>query len=196
VHPSRVEMVVLGLLADGPAHGYELLERARGRSIGLGAPVRKASVYQALARLEAGRLVSGRVEQGRGGPDRRVYRLTRAGRGRLVRDLVGLAGGAAGYGDDGALALGFAHLLRVSEADGIVRAREGAVTGLLEAVGAERGRPTGDGHRSLVVQAMLDRQEVLARAELAWLRTFRASLAKMEGKGAPGPDDERRPYLR
>jgi hypothetical protein len=42
---------------------------------------------------------------------------------------------------------------------------------------------------------MLDRQEVLGRAELGWLRTFRGSLAKMEGKRAPGPDDERRPYL-
>jgi DNA-binding PadR family transcriptional regulator len=37
VPASRVELQVLGLVARGPTHGYELLERARAHSIAVGA---------------------------------------------------------------------------------------------------------------------------------------------------------------
>ena len=49
---SKVEVVVLGLLAEEPLYGYELLERFRARSMGFWVEVGKASVYQVLRRLE------------------------------------------------------------------------------------------------------------------------------------------------
>ena len=81
----KVEVVVLGLLAEEPMHGYDLLERFRARSMGFWVEVGKASVYQTLHRLEARGLITGRSQDGREGPDRRVYRITRAGRSRLAR---------------------------------------------------------------------------------------------------------------
>src|SRR5712691_4022693 len=84
---SKVEVVVLGLLAEEPLYGYDLLERFRSRSMGFWVEVGKASVYQALQRLERKGLVAGKSQEGAGGPNRRVYRLTRAGRARLNEGL-------------------------------------------------------------------------------------------------------------
>ena len=49
---ARVDVVVLGLLAEEPLHGYELIERFRSRALGRWSEVGRASVYQAMKRLE------------------------------------------------------------------------------------------------------------------------------------------------
>ena len=85
---SKVEVVVLGLLADEPMHGYDLLERFRTRSMGFWVEVGKASVYQVLKRLEREGSIAGKTQEGTDGPDRRVYRLTRQGRQRLSAGLA------------------------------------------------------------------------------------------------------------
>ena len=86
---SKVEVVVLGLLAEEPLYGYDLLERFRTRSMGFWVEVGKASVYQALRRLEGHGLASGRPQEGTEGPDRRVYRITvRIGRYSVPTDVL------------------------------------------------------------------------------------------------------------
>jgi len=45
VKVSKVEVVVLGLLAEEPQYGYDLLERFRSRGMGFWVEVGKASVY-------------------------------------------------------------------------------------------------------------------------------------------------------
>ena len=92
---SKVEVVVLGLLADEPMHGYDLLERFRARSMGFWVEVGKASVYQVLKRLEREGSIAGKAQEGTEGPDRRVYRITSGGQAtaqRRSRRAVGSAG--------------------------------------------------------------------------------------------------------
>ena len=50
---SKVEVAVLACLAEAPLHGYDLLERMKARSMDLWAELGKASVHQALRRLES-----------------------------------------------------------------------------------------------------------------------------------------------
>ena len=92
---SKVEVVVLGLLAEEPMHGYELLERFRDRGLVEWAEVGKASVYQTLRRLESLGFVSARAQTGEG-PERRVYRITPEGRKAFVRALIPLRGRTTG----------------------------------------------------------------------------------------------------
>src|SRR5215207_8706016 len=49
---TRVETVVLGLLAERPMHGYDVLERFRQRGLGFWTELGRASVYQVLKPLE------------------------------------------------------------------------------------------------------------------------------------------------
>jgi DNA-binding PadR family transcriptional regulator len=176
----KVEVVVLGLLAGEPMYGYELLDRFRARSMGFWAEVGKASVYQTLHRLEARGLITGRSQDGREGPDRRVYRIARAGRARLAEGLEERFGRSAPYETDAGLALGFADLLSAAQAKAAVAARELAVRDLLDAVATERERTAGEAGRGRVLSlAMLDRQRALAEAELDWLARFGSSLGNI-----------------
>src|SRR5712692_9166232 len=131
---SKVEVVVLGLLAEEPLYGYDLLERFRARSMGFWVEVGKASVYQVLRRLERDALVSGRSQEGPEGPDRRVYRITRAGRDRLTAGLSERFSTRGPYETDAGAALGFAHLLSAVGARKAVDAREAAIRDLLDAM--------------------------------------------------------------
>lgn len=71
--------VLLLLLAEQPTHGYQLLERLEAFDLG-GDP---GGMYRTLRTLEREGFLSARTSASGGGPDRRVYRLTRAGRAGL-----------------------------------------------------------------------------------------------------------------
>jgi DNA-binding PadR family transcriptional regulator len=79
--PDRnpAEYIVLGGLAQGPIHGYDLF-KSLSESLGSVYSLGMSQVYALLGRLEAEGLVSHqRVAQG-GRPDRKTYQLTAAGR--------------------------------------------------------------------------------------------------------------------
>lgn len=78
---GQLDFLVLATLADDPAHGYVILQRLRERSSGA-FDLAEGTLYPALHRLERDGLLasSWSIENGR---RRRVYRLTRAGRGAL-----------------------------------------------------------------------------------------------------------------
>ncbi|MGH8916339.1 MAG: PadR family transcriptional regulator [Acidimicrobiia bacterium] len=83
---SLTELAVLGLLAEGPKHGFAI-----SRDLGPDAPVgriltvRRPLVYRALERLvDSALAMPARTEPGDAGPQRLVLRVTPAGR-RLLR---------------------------------------------------------------------------------------------------------------
>lgn len=77
-----LDLCLLAVIADGPAYGYEMTTRLAQR--GLGA-VADGSIYPVLGRLERERLVETFRSAGNGGPPRKYYRLTEAGRDALAR---------------------------------------------------------------------------------------------------------------
>ena len=80
------EGVVLGLLAEGPRSGYDLLKRAEGSVAHMWTPA-KSQLYAVLPRLvDAGLAVRRTVRQTHR-PDKQVYRITRSGRA-AVRDWL------------------------------------------------------------------------------------------------------------
>lgn len=176
---SKVEVVVLGLLAEESLYGYGVLERFRDHSMGFWTEVGKASVYQALRRMETGGLITGKAQQGTEGPDRRVFRITRAGRDRLRAGLAERVADLSPYETEAGLAMGFSHLLPGAEARRALDARDLALHDLLDAISTERARTSADrGAARTVSNGMLHRQEALVRAELAWLGKFRRNLGK------------------
>ena len=80
---GHVHLLLLAALARGPAHGYALADALRERSGG-GFELAEGTIYPALYRLERQGLVTSSWEDGRT-RRRRVYRLTRRGRGELGR---------------------------------------------------------------------------------------------------------------
>ncbi|MBN9492970.1 helix-turn-helix transcriptional regulator [bacterium] len=79
---GHLEMLLLGVLEQGPLHGYAIIEQLRKRSGGV-FELPEGTIYPALHRLEdAGCLTSSWSEAA--GRRRREYRLTGEGREALA----------------------------------------------------------------------------------------------------------------
>lgn len=75
-----LEPCVLLLLNEGPAHGYELIERLGPFGFDR---MDSGHVYRTLQDLQVNGLVRSWWEESRGAPPRRVYHLTAPGKERL-----------------------------------------------------------------------------------------------------------------
>jgi PadR family transcriptional regulator len=77
--------LILTALASGPAHGYGILRSVEEMSAGR-VRLRAGTLYGALARLEVEGYVELDREESEGGPVRRYYRLSGAGRRLLAAE--------------------------------------------------------------------------------------------------------------
>jgi DNA-binding PadR family transcriptional regulator len=86
---SLTEWVVLGLVAEGPTHGFALARLlARDGAVGRVWRATRPLTYRAIAQLASdGMIKPVRTEPG-AGPPRRVHRVTPAGRRALRRWLA------------------------------------------------------------------------------------------------------------
>jgi DNA-binding PadR family transcriptional regulator len=75
---GRLRLYLLKLLDESPRHGYDVIRELEDRFMGLYSPS-AGTVYPRLARLESEGLVTHDVEE-----DRKVYRITDAGRAELA----------------------------------------------------------------------------------------------------------------
>lgn len=87
---SQTEYVVLGLLAEGPSHGFAIARDLEADGpVGQILTVRQPLVYRALGRLvEAGLAEPVSVEPGDAGPQRVIHRITSLGRRHLMSWLT------------------------------------------------------------------------------------------------------------
>jgi len=74
---GHLDMLLLAILADGPAHGYAVIESLRQRSTGL-FDLPEGTVYPALHRLERQGLLGSRWSED-SARRRRIYQLTPKG---------------------------------------------------------------------------------------------------------------------
>ncbi len=79
---GHLDLLLLGVLADAPGHGYAVITALRERSAG-DLDLAEGSVYPALHRLEEGGLLSS-TWQLMAGRRRRVYQLTPRGHKALL----------------------------------------------------------------------------------------------------------------
>ena len=77
---------LLGLLADGERHGYDLRRQYR-RRFPAAKPLAAAQIYATLERLLRDGLVAAGATERAGGPDRTVFAVTGPGRAELERWL-------------------------------------------------------------------------------------------------------------
>lgn len=81
IRKGAVELAVLGLLADQPRYGSQLVEElADYPALALSA----GTIYPLLARLKKADLIDARWEESPVGPPRKYYSLTTAGRAALA----------------------------------------------------------------------------------------------------------------
>jgi DNA-binding PadR family transcriptional regulator len=160
-----VRHAVLALLADQPAHGYEIKRGLEERFATVVAPLNAGQVYTTLQRLQRDQLVADDAVAQDGRPDKRVYRLTEAGRDALFAWL-GAPSAPTRLRDDFFMKLVFAHSMGLADPLAMIARQRAAYLrslGELERVlGAD---PPGDPTTALVVEGAALHLE----ADLKWL---------------------------
>ena len=162
---------VLALLADEPAHGYEIKRALEERFGTVIAPLNAGQVYTTLQRLQRDELVADDAVAQSGRPDKRVYRLTAAGR-RALEEWLGTVSAPTRLRDDFFMKLTLAHSMGLADpAELIARQRDTYLRALGE---LERVLAGGaDGTTALVVEGAALHLE----ADLKWLDRCEEALA-------------------
>jgi len=162
----------LALLADGPAHGYELRSAVQERCGAMLPPMNAGQVYNTLGRLESAGLVASEEVPQQGRPDRRVYKITPAGRAELEA-WVTRPVGATRFGDEFFFKLAFAGLGGLADPATLIDERQAECLQALRDTDAVARH----GDRGSPAALLAERAAVHLEAELRWLETCRERLA-------------------
>src|SRR5215467_15276086 len=76
-----LDLCLLAVMEEGPAYGYEMTKRLRGRGLTI---VGEGSIYPLLGRLEREGLVETYRAASNGGPPRKYYRPSSTGKQALA----------------------------------------------------------------------------------------------------------------
>ncbi len=165
-----IELMVLGFLAGGPLHGYELRRRME-QLHGYARSISDGTLYPAIARLAKAGLLRQETGPGRAGAARLTLHLTDAGRAELLQRLRSASGHDITDGHRFMVVLAFLSLLPdAADREAVLRRRLDFLS-----------QPASffyEGDRPLRVDDIEDpyRRGILisaratSRAERAWLR--------------------------
>lgn len=181
-----VRHAILGLLAQHPRHGYEL--RAAFSAVIGGDEnwdVKPAQIYTTLGRLEESGLVAQQSVEQDGGPEKRVYAVTDAGREVLqewfaegiepehqrdaffVKLMTGLVSGAADPG----------RIIQIQRSL-LYRSLHDATT----------QRDNYDAHTEMAQILLLDKAIMHLEADLRWLDITEMRLEEVKRQPLPEPE--------
>ena len=152
---------LLALLANGPAHGYELKQAMEQQFGSVLPPLNAGQIYTTLSRLERDGLVDDDPVAQNGRPNKRVYQLTEAGRMEL-RGWVADATPAARLRDDFFVKLVLAPAAGIADPLELIDRQRAAY---LQALRELDDAATGDDVSALLVEGAALRLE----ADLKWL---------------------------
>jgi DNA-binding PadR family transcriptional regulator len=124
---SHANVVILGLLVEGPQHGYEIMRRIEQMNLRQWARIGDATIYSVLGRLERAGALSVSSQQRGMRPARNVFALTPQGRRRLREGVAELLGSAQSVYSDRVVGLAFSWALPAADANRALRETREAI---------------------------------------------------------------------
>ena len=155
---------LLALLAQGPAHGYELKQEMEQRFGAVLPPLNAGQIYTTLSRLQRDGLVDDDAVAQDGRPNKRVYRLTEAGQAELsgwVQDSTP----QTRLKDDFFIKLVLARAAGIADPLELIARQRGAYLQALRALDDVAAQTDGDVTAALLVEGAALHLE----ADLKWL---------------------------
>ncbi|MFN4294844.1 MAG: PadR family transcriptional regulator [Thermoflexales bacterium] len=174
------EPVVLGLLAEAPAHGYALFARIHNDLAGVW-QVGMNRLYALLDAMERDGLIKGHAEHAGNRPERRVFRLTAKGRRRFEAWLRAPSRSMQDMRVEFPPKLYFALRRGPKDLAELLQAQRAACRDELERLAARlRDTPPDDNYHALVYDFRI-RQ---VRAVLDWLDAREAECVASQAKAS------------
>ena len=181
-----VRHAILGLLAQHPRHGYEL--RAAFSAVIGGDEnwdVKPAQIYSTLNRLEEAGLVHQQAIEQNGGPEKRIYGLTDAGR-QTLRDWFALGIAPEHQRDDFFVKLMTALVSGAADPGRIIQIQRSLLYQELHA--ATTLRETYNPRAEIAQILLLDKSIMHIEADLRWLDITEMRLEEIKRQPLPEPE--------
>jgi DNA-binding PadR family transcriptional regulator len=181
-----VRHAVLGLLAQRPRHGYEL--RAAFEAVVGGEEnwdVKPAQIYATLARLEQGGLVVENAIAQDGGPEKRIYAITSAGK-KSLREWFSTGIEQEHQRDEFFIKLMIGLVSGIANPYELIQKQRSHLYQELHDITAQRTR--ADPKKELARILLLDKAVMRLEADLRWLDMTEARLDEIRRQPLPEPE--------
>ena len=167
---TNAELAILSLIAEQPRHGYDIEQVFEARGMRDWTEIGFSSIYYLLNKLEKANLIESQLQQSEGkGPARKVYNITLEGReAHLTGTLEALSTPHRGATPFLLALSNFPIVPReqvLASLNNYAAEIETRLTQMLGRVEAQKPLPP-------FIQAMFDYSQVLAEAELNWIKDF------------------------
>ena len=182
VERGAVQYAILALLAPYPRHGYDLRD-AFEAALGGNWPLNSGQIYSSLDRLCRDRLVSEAGTERGGGPDKRLWALTDAGRAVVATWFVSAVPRDYRLRDELYLKLMLAVVTSAARPGPVLQVQRRQLLQELHDLTARRSAL--DPHRELAQILLLDSALVHTEAELRWLDGVEARLEDIRAQPLP-----------
>lgn len=187
---TPAELVLLGLLAERPRHGYELDLVIAERGMREWTPLAFSSVYYLLQRLESERFIEPVRETGaaaaNSGRRRTTYAITKAGRAAAGEASLRVLTEVAPTPAPAMIGLANLHVVGAAAAAAALHARaarlDAEIDRLLTAADELAGS-AGPPVARVVTTALFDYAVTQLRAERGWVSRTISSLEELNGEG-------------
>lgn len=167
---TNAELAILSLIAEQPRHGYDIEQVIEQRGMRDWTEIGFSSIYYLLNKLEKDGMVKSRLEQPEGkGPARKIYSITAGGKRAYSEGVLAVLSTRTSSAKP--FLMGLSNL-PVIPREQLIKALNTYAAQVEESVIQMRGRAEEQQHLPSFVEAMFDYSQVLAEAELKWIRNF------------------------
>ena len=185
---GAVQYAILALLAQRPRHGYDLRD-AFETALGGNWLLNSGQIYSSLERLSRDGLVAEAGTERGGGPDKRLWALTEAGRGEVAAWFAAAVPRDYRLRDELYLKLMLAVVTSAARPASVLQVQRRELFRELHELTARRN--AADPRRQLAQILLLDSAIMHTEAELRWLDLVEARLDDVRAQ--PLPDRPLRP---
>lgn len=170
---SHPDLVVLGLLAEGAKHGYQIEERIERDNIRIWAKIGMSSIYHSLNKLEEKGMVASKTASSKRGAGKFVYSITSRGRSHLANLVSKALASRASVYSDRIAGLVFAPNLSGANLEGALSKSEKGVGTALRGIKSRRKEQTHP-----VADIVLEYYQAIFEAEKKALKRAKMLLGK------------------
>lgn len=164
------ELILLGLLKEGPRHGYEL-KRVIDEKISTFAPISAGSIYYTLKGLEKDGLVSMTRKKMGKYPEKEVYRITKKGEEKFKELLKETCFNIKRLYRSMDIVLYFMNYLKPEEVMGGLKNRIGQIKGIREETRGIYAKVKREKY-PYYIQAIAQRNIRFMDEEIEWMEEF------------------------
>lgn len=178
---TNTELAILSLIAEQPRHGYDIEQVIEMRGMREWTEIGFSSIYYLLNKLEKAGMIESQTQQPEGkGPARKVYNITPAGRQAQFEGV--LTALSTPQSVSSSFLLGLSNFPIIPHKQ-MLLALNAYAEKIEESIAHMHMRTEEQAPLPHFVEAMFDYSQVMAQAELNWVKNFIQQLEVQNDEG-------------